>query len=92
MIAWQHACCSRSLPYGRSAVLLGRFAVGGVQVHDHAEFACIWQDWFFPNNAAAQTEAPCTEIRDCVERSAEPFGAVDHSSLERFLSTSEGVR
>ena len=62
-----------------------RSADGRVQVRDQNEFERTRATWAMPDDIAARAESTCEQIRDLVERHAEPFGSVGLVWLARFL-------
>lgn len=63
-----------------------RFADGSVQVRDQDVFDQVRTTWAIPGEIVRQAETTCAQIRDLVERGAEPFGEVGHAWLARFLA------
>jgi len=63
-----------------------RFTDGRVVVRDQDEFARVRATWAMPDEIATQALTACEEIRNLVERQAEPFGVVGPSWLARFLA------
>jgi len=68
-----------------------RFTDGRVCVRDQNKFDQVRTTWAMPDDIATQAIAACEQIRDLVERGAEPFGEVGRAWLARFLTETDGM-
>jgi protein associated with RNAse G/E len=63
-----------------------RSADGSVHIRDQDAFDRVRVEWNMPRDIATHAEATCTQVRVLVEQGTEPFNAVGHRWLTRFLA------
>ncbi len=63
-----------------------RYADGRVIVRDQEKFEQVRAMYAMPAEIATQAVTTCEQLRDLVERGAEPFGQVGRTWLARFLA------
>jgi hypothetical protein len=69
-----------------------RSADGTVRVKDRDAFDRVRAAHAMPTDVVAQAEQTCEQVRELVERGAEPFGDVARARLSRFLAETAAAR